>query len=181
MEREKIIIFIDGANLYHRIKNMFANEKTDYFNFNKFIKYLTGDRELIAIYYYNVALDINHNPKSYAAQQKFFYKLKKIKNLKLIVCRMQKVIIGGKEVYQAKEDDIHLASDMIELGVDDTYDTAILVSGDGDFVPAIKVVQRRGKKVENVGFEKEFSYYLKKVCDRFRKLSKDTVSKFFGD
>ena len=177
--KERIMIFIDGANLYHRIGGMFANEKTDYFNFEKFIINLTGDRELLGTYYYNVILDRKYNPERYAEQQRFFSKLKRIKNFNLVICMMQKARVRGRDIYQAKEDDIHLASDMFELS--DKYDTAILVSSDGDFVPAVRVVQRRGRKVGNIGFEKGFSYYLKTVCDRFRKLTKEEVSLFFGD
>ena len=50
---------------------------------------------------------------------------------------MQKVKIDGKEIYQVKEDDIHLAVDMVRLAFNNAYDTAILVSSDGDFNPAV--------------------------------------------
>jgi uncharacterized protein (TIGR00288 family) len=89
--------------------------------------------------------------------------------------------INGKTIYQVKEDDIHLAVDMVKLAYNDAYDTAILVSSDGDFVPAINAIQEIGKKVENIGFEHKFSYHLKQVSDRFLKLKKYEVEKFFND
>jgi len=92
---------------------------------------------------------------------------------------MQKVKIDGKTIYQVKEDDIHLAVDMVKLAYNNAYDTAILVSSDGDFVPAILTVKEIGKKVENIGFENKFSYHLKQECDRFRKLTKKEVEGFF--
>ena len=79
-----------------------------------------------------------------------------------------------------KEDDIHLAVDMVKLAFNKAYDTAILISSDGDFVPAIKAVKETGRNVENIGFETKFSYHLKQECDGFKKLSKKEVSKFFN-
>ena len=54
---------------------------------------------------------------------------------------------------------------MVSFAYENKYDTAILVSGDGDFVPAIKKVQKLGKKVENAYFSANRSSYLKSVCD----------------
>jgi len=178
--REKIIIFIDGSNLYHLIKKMFPKKKQKDFDFGKFIDKISGKEKIIRIYYYNCALDISHNFEAYAKQQRFFEKLRRIPSFKLILCRMQKVKIEGKTIYQVKEDDIHLAVDMVKLAYNNAYDTAILVSSDGDFVPAINAVQEIGKKVENIGFETKFSYHLKQECDRFIKLKKKEVEQFFS-
>ena len=178
-EKEKIIIFIDGSNLYHLVKQLCPDEKQINFSFQKFLKKIVGNRNLVRVYYYNCPLDRNRDNRAYRSQQRFFQKLKEIPNFKLILCRMQKVKINGKIIYQVKEDDIHLAVDMVKLAYNNAYDTAILVSSDGDFVPAINAVQEIGKKVENIGFEHKFSFHLKQVCDKFLKLRKIEVEKFF--
>ena len=72
----------------------------------------------------------------------------------------------GKFEYSVKGDDIYLATDLISLAYEDGYDIAIVVSGDGDFVPAIQKVQKLGKKVENAFFNISRSSYLKQVCDK---------------
>ncbi|MCD6600197.1 MAG: NYN domain-containing protein [Dehalococcoidia bacterium] len=46
--------------------------------------------------------------------------------------------------------DVKLASDMITLK--DIYDIAIIVSGDQDYVPAVKVLKDYGKRIVNVSF-----------------------------
>jgi hypothetical protein len=48
--------------------------------------------------------------------------------------------------------DIRLACDMIMLR--DIYDTAIIVSGDQDYVPAVQVLKDAGKTVISVAFER---------------------------
>lgn len=51
---------------------------------------------------------------------------------------------------QEKAVDVKLACDLITLS--DMYDTAIIVSGDQDYVPAVMVVKDYGKRVVNVSF-----------------------------
>ena len=178
-EAEKIIIFIDGSNLYHSLGRMFKNEKTDFFNFEKFIRHIADGRKVIETYYYIGIFDRTYNPKSYADQQRFFSKLRKIKNFNLFTCRMQKARIDGKNIYQTKEDDIRLALDMVKLT--DKYDIAVLVSNDGDFVPVVEFVQEKGKKVKNIGIGKCPSYYLKQVCDGFKRLNKKQILQLLGN
>lgn len=149
------------------------------FDFNKFINLLNGNRNLVRIYYYTAPLDINKNLQTYSKQQRFFERLKKIPNFELILCRMQKVKIDGKVTYQVKEDDICLAVDMVKLAYNDAYDIAILVSSDGDFVPAVNAVKERGKIVENIGFPNKFSYHLKQICDNFKKLTREELEGCF--
>ena len=48
--------------------------------------------------------------------------------------------------------DVKLATDMIILK--DIYDIAIIVSGDQDYVPAVRVIKDFGKRVVNVSFKK---------------------------
>ena len=76
-------------------------------------------------------------------------------------------MIGSSEEFKfaVKGDDIHLATDMISFAYENKYDVAILVSGDGDFVPAIRKVQKLGKNVENAYFSVSRSSYLKQVCN----------------
>jgi len=179
-EKERIIVFIDGSNLYHLVKQWFPEKSQINFNFKKFLKKIVKDRALVRVYYYNCPLDISKNFEGYKSQQRFFQKLKEIPNFRLVLCRMQKVKINGKTIYQVKEDDIHLAVDMVKLAYNNAYNTAILVSSDGDFVPAINAVQEIGKKVENIGFEHKFSFHLKQICDRFTKLQKKEVEDFFN-
>lgn len=54
------------------------------------------------------------------------------------------------ELGREKAVDVKLASDMITLK--DIYDIAIIVSGDQDYVPAVKVLKDYGKRIVNVSF-----------------------------
>ncbi|MBU0898432.1 MAG: NYN domain-containing protein [Nanoarchaeota archaeon] len=166
MSEERIMIFIDGSNFYHGIKENIKGVKEKDIDFQKLGKLIAGKRKLIRIYYYNAPLDRTFNQEKYKKQQQFFDKLGKTPNLKLILVRMQKRKLDGKIYYVVKGDDIHIATDMIVLASKNAYDTAVLVSGDGDFVPAIKAVQELGKQVENCYFKTGHSWHLRQTCDK---------------
>lgn len=53
---------------------------------------------------------------------------------------------------EEKAADVKLAVDLLELRP--AYDLAVIVSGDQDYVPAVKVVKNSGKEVVNVAFER---------------------------
>lgn len=64
-----------------------------------------------------------------------------------------------------KEVDVSLATTLISGAVKDTYDTAVIISGDRDFVPAIEYVRTLGKRVEVMSFLSSLSTQLTKVAD----------------
>lgn len=160
--KERVSIFIDGSNLYHSLKRL----KIFKINFQKLISKLKGDRELVSVFYYNAPLDINYNPKKYWDQQKFFDELRKLHCFRVILCKMRKIREGGEIIdYKVKGDDVHLTVDLISGAYENIYDTAIIVSGDEDFVPALKKVQQLGKKVENAYFISSSSSALKHISN----------------
>lgn len=180
MALERTIIFIDGSNFYHILKNSFGDTKSmNDFNFQTFSNYISVGKTLIRTYYYSAPLDKERDPKVYAKQQRFFEELKKIPNFELVLCRMQKGKQNGKTTYMVKEDDIHIAVDMVKMAYNNAYDTAILVSTDGDFVPAINAVKEKGKKVINVGFETKFSWHLRQKSDEFKQINTKELEKMF--
>jgi len=59
-----------------------------------------------------------------------------------------------------------MAVDIVTHAYSNIYDLGIIVSGDSDFVPAIKAVQDFGKEMVNVSFPKTKSFHLNQVCNR---------------
>ena len=48
--------------------------------------------------------------------------------------------------------DVAIATDMIKLAWEDSYDWAVLVSSDRDFIPAVEFLGGKGRKVLHAGF-----------------------------
>lgn len=178
---KRVAVFIDGNNFYYGLRKIYGEDKSlKDFDFEAFSRFLAGTNKVVDIFYYNAQLDREHNPRKYDSQKQFFEELKKIPNFHLVLCKLLKRnIIGTNKVYYIiKEDDINMAVDMVELACGDNYDVALVVSGDGDFVPAVKAVQRKHKIVENIYFEHSSSRNLKSHCDNSLELTSQILDKF---
>jgi uncharacterized LabA/DUF88 family protein len=73
---------------------------------------------------------------------------------------------------EQKEVDVAMACEMVVHALRNSYDIAIVVSGDQDFVPAIQHVQAAGKRVEVAAFGISIGKALMKAADRFHDLDK---------
>ena len=51
--------------------------------------------------------------------------------------------------------DIAMAVDVLQIGLEDKIDVAVLVTGDGDFVPLVRALMKHGIRVMTVYFEYE--------------------------
>ena len=159
---ERVAIFIDGSNLYHSLKAL-NGAKID---FEKLLKELSKDRILTSAFYYIAPFDITINEEKYWKHQKFLAELGKISGFNVVLCTLRKYKKeDGTFGFEVKGDDIYLANDMIVGAYENLYDTAILVSGDEDFIPVINTLRRLNKKTENAFFMKTSSKKLRKLCD----------------
>jgi len=178
----RVAVFIDGNNFYFGLRKLYGKNKSlKVFDFKGFADFLADKGEVVKIYYYNAQLDREFNSDKFESQKEFFSKLKKIPNFNLVLCRLLKRNITGtnKHYYIIKEDDIHMAVDMVDGSAENIFDLAILVSGDGDFVPAVNSVKKRNKKIKNVYFERSSSRTLKNHCDTSLALTRNILDKFF--
>jgi len=161
MTKERVSIFIDGSNLYHNLKRY--SIKT---TFEEIIKKIETKREILDVFYYTALLDKSTDEKGFTSHKKFLDNLKKIPNFHIVLCNLRKVMLkDGKVDFAIKGDDVYLATDLIKGAYENLYDVAIIVSGDADFIPAIKLVKKNGKKVINAFFPKSSSYQLRKCCN----------------
>lgn len=76
----------------------------------------------------------------------------------VIQSRPVKTTPEGKKIQ--KQLDIFLYRDIVELGIEDTYDKAILVSGDSDFIEIVKKLKQLEKQIEIWGFLNSMSKKL---------------------
>ena len=154
----RVVIFIDGSNLYHSLEE---NCKRFDVDFAAFAAKLCKGRPLFRTYYYNVLRDSERNQQAYQDQQKFLSALYNVPYLE--------VRLGGSKVRGAvaveKGIDIMVATDMLRLGWENLYDVAILVSGDGDFAYAVQTVKNMGKHVEIAAFPANLAWELANVAD----------------
>lgn len=163
VDDERVMIFIDGNNLYHDLKEHYNRTDID---FTKFCKKLAGSRSLIRTYYYNAIVDREHEPERYARQQRFIESLRALPYFELRFGRLVYFDWPRQRPIE-KGVDVKLSTDMLVHAFRNSYDTAILVSGDTDYAAALQAVKDQGKHVEVALFgDKGTSQHLREVSDR---------------
>ncbi|MBI4306159.1 MAG: NYN domain-containing protein [Chloroflexi bacterium] len=152
------MVFIDGSNLYHVLGQTCGRHDL---RFGKFIEKLITGRDLVRAYYYNVRQDRAHNPTAAQEQERFLTSLDEVPYLetRLGIYKQRGVEMVEKGV------DVMIATDLVSGAFKNLYDTAVLVSGDGDFFPAIEAVKDLGKHVEVVAFENNLSPEAERAAD----------------
>lgn len=206
MTKRCAIVFIDGNNWYHRLKNISTSRDV---SFKRLTEFVCKKFNLILkdIYFYNSRPDISDGKENYYKQMSFFSSLEK-EGIKVRTRKLQKS--SNKEVIEKKHleinnlklcpkclditknncslcikpfkkkekgIDVKIAVDMISKSViNGECDCCILISGDGDFIPAMQVIKDSGKEalssaLEGRGYSnklrqgKQFRYLIISIDD----------------
>jgi len=157
---DRVMVFMDGGNFFNGIQEM----KIYFYNvaIDEIVKTVVDGRKLIRTYYYTVR-PTDKTSKMYSTQMSFLDQLERSNYMKVRYGRL----VGIPPNFKEKGTDVFLAIDMLNLAYKNSYDTAILISGDGDFVEVIECIQNMGKQIENWAFKGRKSDNLLKVCDSF--------------
>jgi len=166
-KKERVMVFIDGSNLYHVLNQHFSRNDI---KFGKFAEKLAGERNLVRTYYYNIKQE--QRGRGSEDQEKFLSALYDIPYLevKLGIVKQRGDAMVEKGV------DMMIGVDILKNAYEDLYDTAILVSGDGDFYPALQAAKDQGRHVEIAAFETNISPETARIADLHIKLNKTYFS-----
>jgi len=96
------------------------------------------------------------------------------------VIQPKPIIISPTGIKKQKGIDIFIYKDIVELAEEDTYDKAILISGDSDFLDVIRKLKDLKKEIEIWSFKKSTSrslieeagqenvHYIDEILDEIR-------------
>jgi uncharacterized LabA/DUF88 family protein len=194
---ERIAIFIDGANFSYGIISINKRYSDFRFDFEKYFKFLTKGGTFAGFWYYTCPLKGSQTLNT--DQQIMMSRLEKITGSHCRMCKIQKNLQESyqhvqpsptimstpasnttRTTYSNKMDDVWMAVDMVNEAWKNTFDTAIMISGDGDLLPAVNfVIKEKNKKVHLVGFPGRTSYSLVESCSSYQPVSKRIAKKHF--
>jgi uncharacterized LabA/DUF88 family protein len=146
---KNVAVFVDVANIFYAAKA--AGVDIDYVTL---LKSATAGRDLVRAYAYTGLDPDNEN-------QRNFHDFLRRSNYKVVSKDIRKYGDGKVKANL----DIELVVDMMKTARN--LDIAIVVSGDGDFAPAIRAVQEQGVRVEVISFRGNTSSDLIDVADLF--------------
>lgn len=154
-QQQRVGIFIDTQNLYHSAKNIYKARV----NFANVLKDALADRLLIRAIAYVVATE--------GGEEKGFFEALERLGIETKTKDLQ-VFAGGAK----KGDwDVGIAVDAIKFAP--KLDVAVIVAGDGDFVPLVEYLKSEGCQVEVVSFGKSTSARLIEASDDFLDLDEN--------
>ena len=146
---KNVAVFVDVANIFYAAKA--AGVDIDYVTL---LKSATAGRDLVRAYAYTGLDPDNEN-------QRNFHEFLRRSNYKVVSKDIRKYGDGKVKANL----DIELVVDMMKTARN--LDIAIVVSGDGDFAPAIRAVQEMGVRCEVISFRGNTSSDLIEVADLF--------------
>jgi uncharacterized LabA/DUF88 family protein len=147
--RGRVAIFIDGSNLFYAALQL--GIEIDY---TKLLCRLTGGSRLLRSFFYTGVDRTNEK------QQGFLLWMRR-NGYRVIAKDLVQLPDGSKKANL----DVEIAVDMMALV--GSYDTAVLVSGDGDLAYAVDAVSYRGVRVEVISLRAMTSDSLINVADRY--------------
>ena len=147
--RGRIAIFIDGSNLFYAALQL--GIEIDY---SKLLHRLTGGSRLLRSFFYTGVDRTNEK------QQGFLLWMRR-NGYRVIAKDLVQLPDGSKKANL----DVEISVDMMALV--GAYDTAVLVSGDGDLAYAVDSISYRGARVEVVSLRSMTSDSLINVADHY--------------
>lgn len=153
--QQRVGVFIDIQNMYYSARALYSQKV----NFKGVLDGAVAGRQLVRAIAYGITTEEAHEGEFHGALagQGFEVKTKPLQTF-----------VGG----QKKGDwDVGIAMDILRL--EPKIDVAVLVSGDGDFVPLVEFGKDKGLRMEVMSFRESTSSLLVESVDQFIDLSGD--------
>lgn len=152
--RGKTICFIDDQNVFHG-----QQTKGWRIDWQKFIKFLERNGDEIWQVYYFAGEKENQSED----EGNFFNYLKEQMRWEITTYPLGRrsvtcINCGETHTYLAEKGvDVGLAIKMLTLGINKAYETAVLVSGDRDYLETVQFIKNLGLRVEVVSWKEGLS------------------------
>jgi len=154
--QQRVGVFVDIQNMYYSARALY-NQKV---NFKNILAQAVDGRQLVRAIAYGITTTEAHEEDFHEALagQGFEVKTKPLQTF-----------VGGQ---QKGDWDVGIATDILRL--EPKVDVAVLVSGDGDFIPLVEFAKEKGLRVEVISWRESTSSALIEKADSFYDLSSNT-------
>jgi len=143
---ERVIAFVDGFNLYHGLRDRY-HRKYLWLDLERVAsELLKPGQELVAVRYFTAA--VRNDPGAQQRQQAYLGALRSRPLVDIHLGRFQEKHPSCNRCghswrsYEEKETDVSIAVALVEDGVAERFDVALLISADSDLCPAVRALKR---------------------------------------
>lgn len=172
----RVIFFIDGFNVYHALDDNEEYHKYKWLNYAALARcYVTQKDQISKILYFTAYADWNP-PK--VLRHKTLNTALRLNGVEIVFGRFRKVdkhcplCDRDYKKHEEKQTDVNIAINLFQCALNDELDTAIIVSGDSDLIPAVKAVKQAfpAKQIGVVIPITRHAKELKEACDFHMKM-----------
>jgi uncharacterized LabA/DUF88 family protein len=172
----RVAFFIDGFNVFHALDEKKSYHKYKWLDYSKLAKCFVKSKERIAdVYYFTAYAEWNQDKK---ARHQLLIRALDMQGVNIVLGKFK---LRDKEchvchkiyqTYEEKQTDVNISIKLFQCAYNDIFDTAILVTGDSDIVPAIKAVKESfpAKRIGLVIPIGRSAEEMKNVCDFHMKM-----------
>ncbi len=143
---KKVVILIDGFNVYHALQKDENLHKYKWLDYCKLAKCFVPSKDKIVDVYYFTAFA--HWNQRKMAKHKIYLKALTMAGVKAVFGKFKdkdhrcRICGEGYSTFEEKQTDVNIAITLFRLAISNDFDTAILITGDTDLVPAVEAIRR---------------------------------------
>lgn len=179
-----VAVFIDSGYVSKTLKEDFDDPNVDYEKVvNEAVNKIDEDVNLLRTYFYDCPPFQSDNPtkeesKRFAKKESFFSALESIPRFTVRKGKLAKrgSNRNGDPIFIQKRVDIMFGVDLVKLSLKQRISHAIIITGDSDFLPAVKVARNEGVIIGLLHGSGYHSELQQKVDERW-KIDQDFVNK----
>lgn len=172
----RVAFFIDGFNVFHALDCKEFYHKYKWLDYSALAAcFVSSKDKIVDIYYFTAYAEWNQDKK---ARHQLLIRALTMKGVNIVLGKFK---LRDKEchlchkiykTFEEKQTDVNISVKLFQCAYNDTFDTAILVTGDSDIVPAIKAVKESfpAKQIGLVIPIGRSAEEMKNVCDFYMKM-----------
>ncbi len=156
----RVALFINGKTFYAGWRDTTGGLRLDFPAMANWIVKQAGGKALMAAHYYTSVIEKQEESEDVSSDglRKFLEMLENQEGFFVHVSRRKIAVSTCEHCSQEstftadKELDLELAAHIMQQAFADAYDTAVLVTGDGDYTPVVRRLRTMGKQVHVAGW-----------------------------
>ena len=168
----RVAVFIDGLNVRFRLQEC---RWCEFYDVAHLARQLAGPRQLIAVLFYHPQPSREQlGERKYADERAYLGRIRRQEGVTApsgaYMAKRERWVDGKKvQIWQEKQTDVLLASDLLYMAAKGMMDVTVVASADADIVPAIRRCGDLGVPVELLRFRGAMPrlYELEQVATRF--------------
>jgi uncharacterized LabA/DUF88 family protein len=141
----RVSFFIDGFNVYHALDDEEKYHKYKWLDYSALAKcFISGKDTLADIYYFTAYAEWDPEKK---ARHQLLIRALTMKGVKIVFGKFKmrdkrcRICHKVYKIPEEKQTDVNISIKLFQCAYNDTFDTAILMTGDSDIVPAILAIK----------------------------------------